>query len=186
MSLSTNTKRPASGSRSGAVQSWEGHWPPLAYWVKVVAIVVATFWIMMGIKAVAEVLLLVAVSLVLAVGMDPLIVWLSAKAGISRGRVVLVLAAAFGAIVILFLVLVVPAAIRQLGNLSNDLPAYLARVQVGRRLGGQLPSSGRRRSRRPRPSWKGCPIVWAAPSGRSSGSRAGWERPSSASRRSSS
>jgi hypothetical protein len=70
LSLSTNTKRPASGSRSGAVQSWEGHWPPLAYLVKVVAIVVATFWIMMGIKAVAEILLLVAVSLVLAVGMD--------------------------------------------------------------------------------------------------------------------
>ena len=129
MSLSTNTERPASGSRSGAVQSWEGHWPPLDYWVKVVAIVVATFWIMMGIKAVAEILLLVAVSLVLAVGMDPLIVWLSAKVGISRGRVVSVLAAAFGAIVILFLVLVVPAAIRQLGNLSNDLPAYLSRIQ---------------------------------------------------------
>lgn len=129
MSLSTNTKRPASGSRSGAIQSWEGHWPPLAYWVKVVAIVVATFWIMMGVKAVAEILLLVAVSLVLAVGMDPLIVWLSAKVGISRGRVVLVLAAAFGAIVILFMVLVVPAAIRQLGSLSNDLPAYLSRVQ---------------------------------------------------------
>jgi predicted PurR-regulated permease PerM len=97
--------------------------------VKVVAIVVATFWIMMGIKAVADILLLVAVSLVLAVGMDPLIVWLSAKMGISRGRVVLVLGAAVGAIVILFVVLVVPAAIRQLGNLSNDLPAYLSRVQ---------------------------------------------------------
>jgi predicted PurR-regulated permease PerM len=129
LGISTNTKRPASGSRSGAFQSWEGHWPPLAYWVKVVATVVATFWIMMGIKAVAEILLLVAVSLVLAVGMEPLIVWLSAKVGISRGRAVLVLAAAFGAIVILFMVLVVPAAIRQLGNLSNDLPAYLSRVQ---------------------------------------------------------
>jgi predicted PurR-regulated permease PerM len=129
LSLSTNTKRPASVSRSGVVQAREGHWPPLVYWVKVVAIVVATFWIMMGIKAVAEILLLVAVSLVLAVGMDPLIVWLSAKVGISRGRV-LILGVAFGAIVILLVVLVVPAAIRQLGNLSNDLPAYLARVQA--------------------------------------------------------
>ena len=130
MSLSTNTKRPASGSRSGAARSWEGGWPPLTYWVKVVAIVVATFWVMMGIKAVAEILLLVAVSLVLAVGMDPLILWLSAKVGISRGRVVLVLGVAVGAIVILFMVLVVPVAIRQLGSLSNDLPAYLARVQA--------------------------------------------------------
>jgi predicted PurR-regulated permease PerM len=98
--------------------------------VKVVAIVVATFWVMMGIKAVAEILLLVAVSLVLAVGMDPLILWLSGKVGISRGRVVLVLGVAVGAIVILFMLLVVPAAIRQLGSLSNDLPAYLARVQA--------------------------------------------------------
>ena len=129
MSLATNTKRPASGPRSGGAQSWEGRFPPLTYWVKVVAIVVATFWVMMGIKAVAEILLLVAVSLVLAVGMDPLIVWLSAKVGISRGRIVLILGGAFGAILILFMVLVVPAAIRQLGNLSNDLPAYLSRVQ---------------------------------------------------------
>jgi predicted PurR-regulated permease PerM len=130
LSLATNTKRRASGSRSGAARSWEAGWPPLTYWVKVVAIVVATFWVMMGIKAVAEILLLVAVSLVLAVGMDPLILWLSGKVGISRGRVVLVLGVAVGAIVILFIVLVVPAAIRQLGSLSNDLPAYLARVQA--------------------------------------------------------
>jgi predicted PurR-regulated permease PerM len=139
LSLSTNTKRPASGTRSGAVPSWEGHWPPLAYWVKVVAIVVATFWIMMGIKAVADILLLVAVSLVLAVGMDPLIVWLSAKMGISRGRVVLVLGAAVGAIVILFVVLVVPAAIRQLGNLFERSPRVSLPRPIGRRVGGQLP-----------------------------------------------
>ncbi len=129
MSLSTTTKRAASGARSGRTDPWEGRWPPLGYWVKVVAVVVATFWVMMGIRAVAEILLLLAISLVLAVGMDPLVVWLSERLGISRGAVVSILAVAFVAIVILFAVLVVPAAIRQLGNLSNELPAYLSRVQ---------------------------------------------------------
>ncbi len=128
MSLAANTKRPASDSRSES-DPWEGRWPPLIYWVKVVAIVVATFWMMMAIRSVAEIFLLLAVSLVLAVGTDPLIVWLAEKLGISRGRVVLVLAAVFAAIVTAFIVLVLPAAIRQLGSLSSDLPAYLSRVQ---------------------------------------------------------
>jgi len=130
LSLSTNTKRVASGSRSSASDPSEARWPPLAYWVKVAAVVVATFWVMMAIRTVAEILLLLAVSLVLAVGMDPLVIWLAERVGISRGRVVVVLGAAFAALVVLFAVLVVPAAIRQLGSLSNDLPTYLSRVQA--------------------------------------------------------
>jgi predicted PurR-regulated permease PerM len=130
LSLSTNTKRVASRSRPSADDPWEARWPPLAYWVKVVAVVVATFWVMMAIRTVAEILLLLTVSLVLAVGMDPLVVWLAERLGTSRRRVVVVLGAAFAALVVLFAVLVVPSAIRQLGSLSNDLPAYLARVQA--------------------------------------------------------
>jgi len=130
LSLSTNTKRAAAGSRSNADDPEEARWPPLAYWVKVVAVVVATFWVMMAIRTVAEILLLLAVSLVIAVGMDPLVVWLAERSGIPRGRVVVVIGAAFAALVVLFAALVMPAAIRQLGSLSNDLPAYLARVQA--------------------------------------------------------
>jgi predicted PurR-regulated permease PerM len=129
LSLSTNTKRVASGSRSRAGPE-EARWPSLAYWAKVVAVVVATFWVMMAVRSVAEILLLLAVSLVLAVGMDPLVVWLAGRLGISRGRVVVILGAAFAALVVLVAVLVVPAAIRELGSLSNDLPVYLARVQA--------------------------------------------------------
>jgi predicted PurR-regulated permease PerM len=62
--------------------------------------------------------------------MDPLVVWLAGRLGISRGRVVVILGAAFAALVVLVAVLVVPAAIRELGSLSNDLPVYLARVQA--------------------------------------------------------
>ena len=43
-----------SDSRSES-DPWEGRWPPLIYWVKVVAIVIATFWMMMAIRSVAEI-----------------------------------------------------------------------------------------------------------------------------------
>jgi len=131
--------------------------------VKVVAVVVATFWVMMAIRTVAEILRLRAVSLILAVGMDPLIVWPAERSGISRGRVVVVLGAAFAALVVLFAALVVPAAIRQLGSLSNDLPAYLSRVQAQVGWAGSF-MQRTEASRRPRRSSRVSPAGWAAPS----------------------
>jgi hypothetical protein len=54
-------------------EGWEQRWPPLGYWVKVTLIVVLTLAVLAGARSVANILILVVVALVLAVGFDPLV-----------------------------------------------------------------------------------------------------------------
>jgi predicted PurR-regulated permease PerM len=91
--------------------------------------VVATVWVMFAIRTVAAILLLVAISLVLAVGAEPAVAWLTRK-GLRRGTAVFVILATVLVVFGLFLALVVPAAARHIGTLSTDLPAYLSQLQA--------------------------------------------------------
>jgi predicted PurR-regulated permease PerM len=112
-----------------AVDTWERRWPPLTYWAKVVVTVIATIWVMFAVRSVATILLLVVISLVLAVGAEPPVAWLTAK-GLRRGHAVLVVLATILVVIGGFLAILIPAAAQHIGSLSTDLPAYLTQLQA--------------------------------------------------------
>jgi predicted PurR-regulated permease PerM len=109
--------------------TWERHWPPLTYWAKVVVTVIATIWVMFAVRTVATILLLVVISLVLAVGAEPPVAWLTGK-GLRRGHAVLAVLATVLVAIAAFLAILIPAAAQHIGSLSTDLPAYLSQLQA--------------------------------------------------------
>jgi len=108
---------------------WQRRWPPLIYWAKVVVVVIATIWVMFAVRTVAAILLLVVISLVLAVGAEPPVAWLTGK-GLRRGIAVLIVLGTVLAVLATFLALFIPAAASHIGSLSTDLPDYLAQLQA--------------------------------------------------------
>ena len=109
--------------------NWQRQWPPLIYWAKVVVVVIATIWVMFAVRTVATILLLVVISLVLAVGAEPPVAWLTGK-GLRRGVAVLIVLGTVVVVLGAFLALFIPAAAAHIGSLSTDLPDYLAQLQA--------------------------------------------------------
>jgi predicted PurR-regulated permease PerM len=74
----------------------------------------------------SHVLVLVAISILLAAGLEPAVGWLRGRTGLGRSTTILLVYAAFMALVAVLVFLIVPAAVSQLTQLSNRLPALLA------------------------------------------------------------
>src|SRR5213078_963427 len=72
---------PATGARP---PGWAERWPPISYWMKVGAGLIVVFVAARAVAAVANVILLVLASLVLAVGLQPAISWMERR-GTRRG-----------------------------------------------------------------------------------------------------
>ena len=103
-------------------------WPPVTYWMRVTAGVLAVLAVAWIVLAVGQVLVLVLVSLILALGFQPAVEWLERR-GLRRGWAV-TLGLVAGAVVIgVFLWLVLPDVIRQVGELVRDGPRLLDRAQ---------------------------------------------------------
>ena len=107
-------------------EAW-GPWPPLVYWVKVTLIVVVTLAVLAGARSVANILILVVIAMVLAVGFDPLVQRLVAR-GLSRPAAVSILVASLIAIGVAFGLLIVPPLVSQASHLADDIPTYAARL----------------------------------------------------------
>jgi predicted PurR-regulated permease PerM len=89
---------------------------------------VAILWLIMA--SAVSVLVLIAVAILVAVALEPVVTWLRSKTGLARGATVLIVYAAFLAIFVTLLVLVVPAAIGQIGRLSAEVPTLIANLQA--------------------------------------------------------
>ncbi|MEA2623844.1 MAG: hypothetical protein QOH61_2754 [Chloroflexota bacterium] len=76
-----------------------------------------------------NVVLVVAVSILLAAGLEPAIGWIRSHSRFGRGTTILVVYAGFFVTCALLILLIVPSAIRQLGELSNRLPRLLRDLQ---------------------------------------------------------
>ena len=74
----------------------------------------------------AGVLVLVLVSILLASGLEPFVGWVRGHVHLPRGVTVLLVYAAFLAVVVALLLVVVPPAIAQVDDLSTRLPALVA------------------------------------------------------------
>lgn len=103
-------------------------WPSVWYWMKVTAGVLVVIALARTVSAIGNVITLVVVSLVLAIGFQPAVAWLTRRR-LSRGwAVALIFLTGFG-VVALFLALVLPSIIREIGELVADAPALVQRAQ---------------------------------------------------------
>jgi predicted PurR-regulated permease PerM len=77
--------------------------------------------------SVINIVILVLMSLVLAIGLDPAVRWIERR-GRSRGRGVTIIFLGALAVVILFASLVIPPLVTQVGELADDIPGYVERL----------------------------------------------------------
>jgi predicted PurR-regulated permease PerM len=108
-------------------EPWKQGWPPLRYWIKVTLAVIATIAVVAAARSIANILVLVLIAAVLAVGLDPVVRRLGSL-GLGRGFAVLVLVLSMIGIVIAFGLLVVPPLVNQATGLADDVPRYVARL----------------------------------------------------------
>ncbi len=100
-------------------------WPGPSYWVRSAAAVLVTIALFVALRRLEHVIVLVLLSLVLAVGLEP---WVEAldRIKIRRGFGVFIIFLAVVAVVVGFLILVGPRLVREIQGLGRDLPRILA------------------------------------------------------------
>lgn len=103
-------------------------WPPVSYWMKVAAGVLTVLFLARAVVAVGNVLLLLVVALVLAIGFEPAVRWLERR-GMKRGWAVALIFLAGLIVVVGFAALVLPIVISEVGDLARRAPDELARAQ---------------------------------------------------------
>ena len=104
-------------------------WPPMRYWAKATVVVVLTVAALAAVRSVLNVLLLVLVAVVLAVGMEPSVGWLTSR-GLRRGVAVAMLLCTTLVVVAGFGFLIVPPLVHQASGLGADVPTYLSGLEA--------------------------------------------------------
>jgi predicted PurR-regulated permease PerM len=102
--------------------------PPMSYFAKVTLVVAAVLALLRAAWAVKNILLLVVVAAVLAVGLDPAVRRLE-RLNLPRGWAVLLILLATVGLIVLFSVLVIPPVARGIRQLASDIPGYIDRLQ---------------------------------------------------------
>jgi predicted PurR-regulated permease PerM len=113
---------------AGRSEAETGRWPPVTYWIRVTVAVVAVLAVARILLAIGNVLVLVLVSLILALGFQPALAWLEGR-GMRRGWAVGLGLLAGILFVGLFLWLVLPDVIAQIASLVDQGPQLLERAQ---------------------------------------------------------
>src|SRR5215204_3443724 len=108
--------------------------PAMAYWARVTLTVAGALVLLLAAWRVRDVLLLVLVAAVLAVGLDPQVRWLQRRR-LSRGWAVTAILLASVGLLVLFGWLVIPAAVRQTHELARHTPDYFDRLHATGFLG---------------------------------------------------
>jgi predicted PurR-regulated permease PerM len=103
--------------------------PPMSYYAKITIVVVAVLVLVRAAWAVRNILLLVLVAAVLAVGLDPAVRRLE-RLGLPRGWAVSLIMLATIGFVLLFSGLVIPPVVRGVRQLASDIPGYIERLQA--------------------------------------------------------
>lgn len=102
---------------------WRSRWPPMSYWVRVTITVFLTLYVLGLANSVLNILILVLIAAVVAIGLDPAVRRLVAT-GMRRGVAVALIFFAFTVFVFLFGLLVVPPLAHQVTGLADGIPAY--------------------------------------------------------------
>jgi predicted PurR-regulated permease PerM len=110
-------------------EEWRRRWPPMAYWVRVTLTIAAIVAILFVLWSVINIVVLVVIAAVLAIGLDPAVRFFQRR-GEGRGRAVALISLAVIGLVVLFAWLVIPRIVTQVGELADDIPSYVQRLQA--------------------------------------------------------
>lgn len=116
-------------TRSARHSDENRRWPTTAYVVKATVTVALTLYVLSLARSVLNILILVVMAAVLAIGLDPAVRRLQ-RMNIRRGFAVTIIFAGFVSLIALFMWLVLPPLVRQMRALANDVPTYAERLAV--------------------------------------------------------
>jgi predicted PurR-regulated permease PerM len=106
----------------------EGRLPSMSHYARATLTVVAVLALLAAAWSVRNILVLVLVAAVLAVGLDPAVRRLQ-RFRIARGWAVLIILLAAIGFIALFGSLVIPPLVREVRQLASDIPGYIDRLQ---------------------------------------------------------
>src|SRR5207245_6087117 len=101
--------------------------PPMSYYARATVTVVAVLLVLAAAWTVRNILLLVVIAAVLAIGLDPAVRRLQ-RWKIPRGWAVLIIFLATIGFFVLFGALVIPPLAREILQLAPDIPGYVTRL----------------------------------------------------------
>jgi predicted PurR-regulated permease PerM len=107
----------------------DDRYPGMGYWARATLTIVAVLALLAAAWSVRNILLLVLVATVLAVGLDPQVRWLQRRR-VSRAWAVTIIGLLGVGFLALFAWLVIPQAVRQAQELARDFPSYLDRLRT--------------------------------------------------------
>jgi predicted PurR-regulated permease PerM len=111
--------------------------PPAGHYARITAVVVLVLAGFAAAWQVRNILLLVLIAAVLAVGLEPAVRRLE-RMHLSRGWAVLVIILSTIGFFVLFGLLVIPPLVREVKQLASDIPGYIARLQHDNGFFGDL------------------------------------------------
>ncbi len=129
--------RPNADPRSAEREPWKENWPPPSYWIKVGLALIGAIVTLFLLGILQGILLVILASFVLAIGFQPAISWFEAR-GMRRG---LGLALVLMAFLIVFgglAALALPLILSQAGEMVEQIPALVERLQAGDGLVARL------------------------------------------------
>ena len=103
--------------------------PPMGYWARATLTVAGVLLVLLAAWAVRNILLLVLVSTVLAVGLDPQVRWLQRRR-VTRPWAVTIISLLGVGFLALFAWLVIPQAVREVRQLATNFPGYMQRLRT--------------------------------------------------------
>ncbi len=106
----------------------DDRFPAMGYWARVVLTVAGILVLLVAAWRVRNILLLVLVAGVLAIGLDPQVRWLQRRR-LSRAWAVTLIVLLSVSFLALFAWLVIPQAARQVHELASNVPQYIDRLQ---------------------------------------------------------
>src|SRR5437899_7747137 len=115
-------------ARARASDSAAREWPPVSYWLKVGLGVIVLIALAKAVVILRQVLILMGVSMILAIGFQPTIAWFERK-GVKRGLAVTIMTLGTFVVIGGFLALIVPTIIHQIRQLIDKAPDYVRRAQ---------------------------------------------------------
>lgn len=112
------------------IEPWRENWPPPGYWIKVGLALIGAVVSLFLLGILRGILLVILASFVLAIGFQPAIRWFERR-GMKRGLGLALVLMTFLVVVGGMLALALPLIISQAGEMLDELPAVVERLQGG-------------------------------------------------------
>ena len=116
-----------------ATEPWRRHWPPISYWIRVGLTLIGVVTALFLLATLRGALPPILASFVLAIGFQPAISWFERR-GIRRGLGLALILTGFLGVVGGLLALAVPLILSQVGEMLEQFPVLVERLQSGEGL----------------------------------------------------